>query len=119
MVIFLCFLMIKFGIRLAGPCFLFYDPWDSWILQQSQYVYEHQSAAHRAVLTLLCLITTGHLGRIFSSFFLWILVFFCDYFWSIFIWLVLVFSSVILGILGFSSSHSMSLNIRARLTGPF
>merc|ERR1712115_674548 len=112
MVIFLCFLMIWFVIRLAGPSFLFCDPWDSWILQQSQYVYEHQSRAQRAVLTLLFLITTGHLGRIFSSFFLWILIFFCDYLWFIFILLVPIFSSVILGILGFSSSHSMFMNIR-------
>ena len=91
MVIFLWFLMIKFWfvIRLAGPSFLLCDPWDSWIPQQSQCVYEHQSAAQTAVLTLLCLITTGHLSRIF--FFLWILVFFCDYLWSIFIWLVPVF----------------------------
>ena len=93
---------IWFVIRLAGPSFLLCDPWDSWIPQQSQCVYEHQSAAQTAVLTLLCLITTGHLGRIFSSFFLWILVFFLDYLWSILIWLVPVFFSVILGNLGFS-----------------
>ena len=50
---------------LAGPSFLFCDPWESWILQQSQYVCEHKSVAQTAVLTLLCLTTTGHLGRIF------------------------------------------------------
>ena len=70
----------------------------------------------RPFLTLLCLITTGHLGRIFllSSY-----GSLCDYLWSIFIWLVPVFSSVILGILRFSSSHSILMNIRARLRGPF
>ena len=69
--------------------------------------------------TLFCLTTTGHLGWIFSSFFLWLLVFLCDYLWSIFIWLVPVFSSVILGILRFSSSHSMFMNIRAWHERPF
>ena len=61
---------IWFVIRLADPSFLLCDPWDSWIPQQSQCVYEHQSAAQTAVLTLLCLTTTGHLGRIFFFFLL-------------------------------------------------
>ena len=73
---------IWFIIRLADPSFLLCDLWDSWIPQQSQCVYEHQSAAQTAVLTLLCLITTGYLGRIFFFFLLMDFVTICGPFSS-------------------------------------
>ena len=104
---------------------VFCNPWDSQTLvfssvilgilrfSSSHSVFMNMRARLRGPFpTLLCLTTTGHLGRIFLLFFLFLLIFLCDYLWSFFFWLVPVFSSVILGILRFSSSHSMFMNIR-------
>ena len=63
---------IWFVIRLADPSFLLCDPWDSWIPQQSQCVYEHQSAAQRAVSNSPLSHNNWPLGWNLSSFFLWV-----------------------------------------------